>query len=151
MARQPFQVLVLPYIVFDGAVMFALFRRTESGGGYWQGIAGGGEQGETPLKAARREAFEEAGIGGDANIVTLHSMVTIPVVAINGFQWGDRVLVIPEYAFGVQAFDAALRLSAEHDQYAWCDIDEAMARARWDSNRNALWELHHRLCNGLLG
>jgi ADP-ribose pyrophosphatase YjhB (NUDIX family) len=39
-------------------VLYAVFKRTD--GGCWQGIAGGGEKGETPLQAAQREALEEA-------------------------------------------------------------------------------------------
>ena len=59
--RAPFQVLVYPYRrVDDGAFEYALLRRSDAG--YWQAVAGGGEDDETPLEAARREAYEEAGI-----------------------------------------------------------------------------------------
>ena len=61
MARAPFEVLVYPYRGLpDGRFVYALFRRADAG--FWQGIAGGGEDGETPLEAVRREAYEEAGI-----------------------------------------------------------------------------------------
>src|SRR5262249_22275578 len=59
--RAPFQVLVFPYRRRpDAELEVALFRRVD--GGYWQGIAGGGHEGETPEDAARRETREEAGI-----------------------------------------------------------------------------------------
>src|SRR5215216_3724181 len=61
MARAPFQVLVLPFRIVDTSTFeYALFKRSDEP--YWQGIAGGGEDAETPLAAARREAFEEAQI-----------------------------------------------------------------------------------------
>ncbi len=60
MARAPCQVLVLPYYRTDKATEYAIFRRTDAG--YWQGIAGGGEDEETPLPAAKREAQEETSI-----------------------------------------------------------------------------------------
>jgi dATP pyrophosphohydrolase len=77
-----------------------LFRREDAG--YWQGVAGGGEVGESPWEAARREAFEEAGVGDGAEFVVLDARATMPVVAVTGeFTWGPEILVIPEYAFGV--------------------------------------------------
>ncbi|MEA4882954.1 MAG: NUDIX domain-containing protein [Clostridia bacterium] len=63
MSRAPFQVLILPYAVApSGEILYCVFRRQMSDGGYWQAIAGGGEGSETPLEAARREAFEDAQI-----------------------------------------------------------------------------------------
>jgi dATP pyrophosphohydrolase len=41
MARSPFQVLVFPYYVTNNAIEYAIFKRTETSGGFWQGIAGG--------------------------------------------------------------------------------------------------------------
>ncbi len=79
MGRAPFQVLILPYHHIGKDVDYAVFRRIESTGGYWQGIAGGGEEGETPLEAAKREAQEEAGIIGESVYLTLDSVSKIPV------------------------------------------------------------------------
>ncbi|MGW2719786.1 NUDIX domain-containing protein [Streptomyces sp. NPDC001492] len=100
--RAAFQVLVLPYRQTEGGLLYALFRRLD--GAYWQGVAGGSEAGETPLQAARREAAEEAGLGGDFEFIELDVQATIPVVSVTGeFTWGPEVLVIPEHAFGVRA------------------------------------------------
>jgi dihydroneopterin triphosphate diphosphatase len=143
--RAAFQVLVLPYRKGGaGGIVYALFRRKDAA--YWQGVAGGGEQGESPLQAARREAAEEAGLAEDAELTPLDSMVTIPVVDVTGdFRWGPDVLVVPEHAFGVRCDQAEIRLSPEHTEYGWFSFDEAVRLIRWDSNRNALWELNHRL------
>lgn len=146
MARAPYQVLVIPYrILEEGGIVYAIFRREPISGGYWQAIAGGGEGQETPLDAAKREAAEEAGIPGSAHFLTLDCSCMIPVVNISGFVWGPDVLVIPEYCFGVQCEDAALRLSREHDQYRWVDYELAHTALRFDSNKSALWELDLRL------
>jgi dATP pyrophosphohydrolase len=146
MARAPFQVLVLPYrILASGAIVYAVFQRQPTDGGFWQGIAGGGEDDETPLEAARREAWEEAGIPPGSLYLTLDSRATVPVVGIQGFLWGDDVLVVPEYTFGVEAPSGELRLSTEHTRVAWLAYDDARSLLKWDSNRNALWELDHRL------
>ena len=146
MARAPFQGLVIPYwIRDDGSIRYALFRRTEDEGGYWQFIAGGGEGQESPTEAAKREACEEAAIPLDATYSKLSSVATIPVVHVSGFEWGPDVLVIPEYSFGVKTESSQLRLSNEHVEYAWLRVTVAQHLVRWDSNRSALWELNHRL------
>ena len=47
-------------------IEYAIFQRSD--GDYWQAIAGGGEEGETPEEAAKREIQEEAGIPKDCDI-----------------------------------------------------------------------------------
>lgn len=145
MARAPFQVLVLPYrFTNDGTIRYALLKREPSTGGYWQPIAGGGEDNETPEQAARRETFEEAGIPADSEFVRLDSVAMIPV-EYWGFAWGDDVLVIPNHCFGVRVESEELTLSPEHTEYHWLTYDEARKILHWDDNRTALWELNHRL------
>ena len=152
MSRAPFQVLVLPYrITPDNAVLYAIFRREPSSGGYWQGIAGGGENGESPLEAAKRETLEEAGIDPSNKYTKLDSYAMIPVVNVCGFRWGDDVLVIPEYCFGVKVDEEKLLLSYEHTEYKWLSYSRAMEILHWDSNKGALWELNFRVRRGMRG
>lgn len=148
MTRAPFQVLVFPYRTssnrgFEYALFYLL---TERYGGFWQAISGGGEDDETPLEAARREAAEEAGIYPESDLFQLDSMTTIPAdnFASRSF-WGPETLVIPEYAFAVDAGGQAMRLSHEHEEFRWADYDTAQELLHWDSNRSALWELNYRL------
>ncbi len=144
MPRAPFQILVLPYwMMGGGTIEYAVFRRSDQG--WWQGIAGGGEDDETPLEAAKRESYEEAGISPDSDYTKLDSLSTIPVVGICGFAWGEDVLVIPQYCFGVCVKDDNLKLSHEHTESRWLPYGQARELLKWDSNKNALWELNHRL------
>ena len=144
MARAPFQTLVIPYRQTPTGVLYAVFRRSD--GGYWQWIAGGGEDDETPLDAAKREASEEAGIPHDSDFLALDSRNTVPVVGVTGeLTWGPDVLVIPEHCFGVKVQDEQLTLGKEHVEYRWVDHETAREMLHWDSNRNALQELNHRL------
>jgi dATP pyrophosphohydrolase len=144
MARAPFQVLIFPYIRDEqGLIEYAIFRRSD--GDYWQAIAGGGEEGEIPEEAARREIQEEAGIPSNSNITSLDSKAFIPVVSVTGeYTWGDDVFVIPEHTFGVRVEHRQLKLSKEHVEYKWVSYEEAMTMLKWDSNKNALWELNER-------
>ncbi len=150
MSRSPFQVLVFPFWISpQGERLYAIFRRKPSTGGYWQGIAGGGEGKETPLEAARRESLEEAGIEPANAFVQLNSVCTIPVVNISGFRWGESVLVIPEYCFGVEIAEPRIRLSDEHTHNRWVVYDDGMSLLHWDSNKNALWELNYRITHNI--
>ena len=145
MSRAPFQILVLPYKIGPkNVIRYAIFARSDSKN-CWQGIAGGGEGKETLLSAAKREAHEEAGINTASKYIKLDSLTTLPVVNVCGFKWGARVLVIPEYSFGVEIKDQPIKLSREHSGFKWVSYDEAMKKLKWDSNRNALWELNYRL------
>jgi dATP pyrophosphohydrolase len=147
--RTPFQVLVFPYHQeADGGYVYALLQREDAG--YWQGVAGGGEEGETPVQAAGREVQEEARLGPDSELWPLDSLATVPVVDVIGsFLWGPDVLVIPEYAFGVRCPSERITLSDEHTAFRWFTFAEAVRKVRWDSNRTALWELDHRLRHNL--
>jgi dATP pyrophosphohydrolase len=145
MSRAPFQVLVLPFRYNrDGQLEYAVFRRRDEG--YWQFIAGGGENDEKPIETARREAFEEAGIMPDSEYIVLDSHNTVPVAGVTGeFSWGKDVYVIPEYTFGVKHDSEKIILSGEHTKYRWVSYEDAAVMLQWDSNRNALWELNARI------
>ena len=145
MTRAPFQVLVFPYRILEhGEIEYAVFRRRDEGMA-WQAISGGGEDAETPLEAARREAWEEASIDPGNAYVQLESLATIPVVHFADFRDREDMFVIPEFSFGVEIVEGEVRLSPEHVDYAWLPYREAHAILRWDSNKNALWELDRRL------
>lgn len=145
MSRAPFQVLVFPYRILDNSeIAYAVFRRQDDGMP-WQAISGGGEDAETPLEAARREAWEEAGIAPHNTYVKLDSCATIPVIHFADFRDREELFVIPEFSFGVEVVEGTVRLSREHAEFAWLPYQEAHAVLRWDSNKNALWELDRRL------
>lgn len=77
MARAQFQVLVIPFReTVGGKHEFAIFKRAD--GGYWQFIAGGGEDNESPADAAKREAEEEAGLPQSASCYALKTTTSIP-------------------------------------------------------------------------
>ncbi|MEW6092535.1 MAG: NUDIX pyrophosphatase [Chloroflexota bacterium] len=145
MARAPFQVLVYPYYqARDGRFEYALFRRADAR--FWQAVAGGGEDAETPLEAAQREAFEEAGIPADAEFLRLDTVESVPVTEFrDSHLWGDEVYVIPQYCFGVLVKDKQIALSREHTDYRWLLYEEACNLIKYDGNKVALWELDKRL------
>lgn len=145
MARAPFNVLVFPYRkAGDDEFKYALLKRSDAG--FWQGISGGGEDDETPLEAAKRETYEEAGIPSDSSFIQLDTVEPVPVTEFrDSYLWGGDVYVIPQYCFGVLVEDSGLVLSREHTEYRWLMYEEAHRMLEFDGNKIALWELDKRL------
>lgn len=146
MARAPMQVLLLPYRKLRDSYEYLVFHRSDHA--FWQGIAGGAEDTETPLEAVKREAFEEAAIPKEFYFWKLDSFATVPAGAFRAWKdWPSETYVVPEHCFAVDLKDFSVQLSVEHTDCCWCDFEEASELLKWDSNKNALWELNQRLTN----
>ena len=141
--RAPFQILAIPYKT-EPNLMFAALHRADHD--QWQFVAGGGEDDETPVMAAKREILEEVGISVN-EIVQLTSMAYVPANVIaqrHRKLWPDDTYVLPEYSFAFEC-TSDLVLSGEHVSYQWLSYEEALERLQWDSNKTALYELNCRL------
>ena len=106
----------------------------------------GGENGETPIDAAKREITEEIGVE-PKNIKQLTCIAFVPaeVIAKNKRQhWDKNTFVIPEYSFAFEC-DLEPRLSNEHTEYKWLTYDEARKLLKWDSNKIAMYEINCQL------
>jgi dihydroneopterin triphosphate diphosphatase len=145
MPRASFQVLFFPYALApDGTPAYAVFRRADLG--VWQAVAGGGEVGETPEQAARREAWEEARVPPEAPLRRLAAVGQVPATAFRDrAHWPPTLATIPEFCFAVAAAPEAVLWSAEHDRVEWLSYQAAYERLHWASNRVALAELHAAL------
>lgn len=143
--RKPIQILVIPYRknATLNCIEYCLFLREDLN--VWQGIAGGVEDDETVEQSARREMFEESNIPYNSNLIELSSFVSIPSVNISGTKWGKKIYIVKEYSFGVCADDTEIIISDEHKNFKWVNYNEAIKLLKWDSNKNALWELNERL------
>ena len=149
MARAPYNVHVFLYrITKNKNREYALLRRSDDE--KWQGICGGGEDGETIAQSALRETNEEAGLTWSNIIYKLDSVSYIPATVFDASgYWGKEVIVIPMYYFGA-LYDENIILSNEHSEYKWYNFNEARKLIYWHDQKNALWELNERLERGLL-
>ncbi len=139
--RAPFQVIVFPYHFESGELQVLIGKRRDVG--YWQAISGGGENDESAIAAAQRELKEEASLTGE-NWLKLDSMCTLPKVHYVGHEaWRENEFVVPEYAFMVEVTGEAIS-SEEHSELRWCSIKNANNLLKYDSNKNALWEVAQR-------
>lgn len=121
-----------------------MLKRSDAG--YWQFVAGGGEDCESPIQAAQRETREEIGIAADSRLLELDSMATVPKNCFAAADsWGPDVYVVVEHCFAVDVEGSVLALSYEHTDLRWVSYEQACGLLKWDSNRNALWELNERL------
>ena len=128
----------------DGATEFGALRRAD--GPTWQGFAGGGEEGESPADAARREATEEGGLPAGTALYRLDSRTSVPRCHFRAAEtWSPDVFVVVEHAFAIDCSGVPLTLSDEHEELLWADFDTIHETLRWSSNRTALWELAERM------
>ena len=105
-----------------GAQVLVL-RRSERQGGYWHGVAGGVEEGETWREAAARELVEETGLA-----VELRDLEQ-PYVY-------DSVTVHTFVADAPPGWEPVL--DWEHDEYRWCDTAAALELLYWPEPRDVL-------------
>jgi dihydroneopterin triphosphate diphosphatase len=146
--RAPYQVLVFPYYISDKGIEYAIFLRSDAN--WWQAISGGGEEGETIIESAKREAWEEGGISKDSLYIKLDTVNSIPAEEFaDSIHWGEGVYVIPENCYGVKVASKQLLLSLEHTEYKWLNYNDAISYLKWDGNKVALWELNKRLSKKL--
>ena len=148
MSRAPFQVLVLPFRrAEDGSFEYAVLCRDDMKA--WQGVAGGGELGETPAQAATRETAEELGLASPVPLYPLQTTASIPARFFADREtWPTGTYVVPEHSFAADVTDRKITLSHEHTEIQWLDAKKATAILRFDSNRTALGELDERLSAG---
>ena len=148
MPRAPFNVIVIPFRqIADDIYENAIFKRDDEG--YWQFIAGGGEDDELPVVAAIREAYEESAIPVNSQYYELSSVSPVPVYHFpEGMKhWNKNTYVIPNYPFAVEAGETEIVISEEHTEFKWAGYDECAKLLYWDDNVTALWELSQRLKN----
>ena len=136
--RVPRQVLV--YLHRTGPE-FLLLRRIERIGGFWQGITGAPDWGESDWSAAAREVREETRLdaSGLRPVDYRYELRPPPEREQWDRLYGAGVETVPEEVFAAEAPAGwEPTLSWEHDEYRWCSLEEALELLRYDENRNAL-------------
>jgi hypothetical protein len=138
MRRAPFVVLVLPYTVeLDGEVSYAVFRGPSRRDAAWHALVGEGVRGETPLEAARREAWRIAELPPDALFLELESR-TQPEPP----EGGQPVV---EHVFAVRVLPDEVRPRRPRLALDWVSYDIAKGRLQSQADRDALAELRRRI------
>ena len=142
--RVPRQVLVYLFR-HSPELEFLLIKRTEQWGGFWQGVTGAPEWGESDVDGAIRAALEETSFSiGDA-IEAIDLRYELRRESdLDGDRWeqlyGPHVESIPEEVYVAEVPMGADPLLApyEHDDFRWCPFDRAFQLLKWENNREAL-------------
>jgi len=134
MEKRKIQVEIIVFKWIDDQPLFLLAKRSEKKGGFWQPITGGVEKGEEILDAAKRELFEETQITDYIQILQ----------DVHYFEFnsdaGDH---LKEYVFGFEvAADTEAKLSHEHTEMKWCNLQQALDLLKHDNNKIAFKKLN---------
>jgi dATP pyrophosphohydrolase len=122
MTRLPVEV----FIVVRRGDEFLVAHRAPERGGYWHGIAGGVEAGESPEEAAARELLEET------------QLTAQPVPVANGFRYMlEREIEVHTFLVDVPAGWEPV-LDEEHDDYRWCSQADAVDLLHWPEPKELL-------------
>lgn len=133
---------VYPYRGRDAALEFLLLRRAagRSRAGSWEAVHGRIDPGELPVAAARREVREETGCEAEP----LYNLSRVEQLYLHA---DDEVILVPVFAVELPR-DAAITLSAEHDEAQWLPLDAAQARCTWPRAARALEDVARLLGAG---
>jgi diaminopimelate epimerase len=141
--RVPRQVLVY---VYRSGPEFLLLRRIERLGGFWQGVTGAPDWGETDEDAAVREVFEETGLDVSGRVRAVAYRYELRKEKAEDWSaelwerlYGPEITIVPEevYFADVPA-GSEPTLSWEHCEYRWCSPDDALELLRYEENREGL-------------
>jgi 8-oxo-dGTP pyrophosphatase MutT (NUDIX family) len=121
---------------------YLLLKRSADRGGFWQGVTGGLEAGESLEQAARREVTEETGYQRFDHFMPLDLRYSYPLDRPRwGHLYAPDVTMIHEECFGAEVgLDQGEPVldPDEHDQYRWLDAERALALLLWPENQEAM-------------
>jgi dATP pyrophosphohydrolase len=112
--------------------LFLLLRRAPGllHAGDWQAVHGMIDPGEKAYEAARREMAEECGLAPER-------FFRLDAVETFYSEHTDAVHLVPAFAGYVADAPAAV-VSEEHTDFAWCGLEDALARLVFPSQRTAV-------------
>ena len=113
-------IVAVAVVVRRGERMLALRRAAtkDAGPGLWEAVSGRIEIDENPLDAAAREVQEETGL----EVV----VDPRPITAYEARRIGEPMIVI---VYGADHVAGEVRLSDEHDDFAWLTVDAFATRS----------------------
>lgn len=132
--KRPESVLVVIYTIELDVLLIC----RQSPAGFWQSVTGSLEHRESPREAAQRELFEETGIRQD--VVDHRVQRVFPIRPAWQKRYAPGVTENLEHEFSVQLPGrCAVTLDpAEHSDYQWLPLVDAIAKVSSRSNRSAL-------------
>lgn len=137
--RIPIQVLIYPVRKTNKDWEYLMLKRVKNRGGFWQGVTGAPENDETNSEGAKRELYEETGYNS-ANLIKTGISYTIPMEDRWKDIYPEGTSEIPEYLFIAKINESCPPKidPNEHDDWKWCEFEEALELLSWEDNKKAL-------------
>ncbi len=128
----PIKVQGVVYAIQNNQIKYLIIKRCKADGGFWQGVTGTLEEGENLRDCLIREIDEELGVNRN-NLLQISDLKQT-------LQWSKKTgFMITEYVYAVKIdLNSIIALSEEHDDFRWCDFDEAHQMLGKDNNKNTL-------------
>lgn len=137
----PIKIQGVIYSKANNKLEYLIIKRCEADGGFWQGVTGTLEEGETLKNCLIREIKEELGIVNINDISDLKQTL----------QWAKKTgFMITEYVYAVELNkEVDIILSEEHDESKWCDFEEAYEKLGKENNKNTLKMINGELLDAM--
>lgn len=137
MIKQIYSAGIIPYLYGDYGREYLLLQYHA---GYWDLPKGKLEEGETPIKAAYRELFEETGI----TEISVHEGFE-ETLTYTFYDHERNKIEKTVYFFVGKAASSRVTISHEHQGYVWLDYDQAMYRLTYKNAKDVLTKVAHFL------
>lgn len=134
--KRPVSVLVVIYAQ-TGEVL--LLRRRQPAD-YWQSVTGSLKWDEEPTQAAARELLEETGLQAGDALEACGVENHFPIIPAWRVRYAPDVEFNTEHVFRL-ALESPCRIRlnpAEHTEYGWFSVAQALTRASSSTNREAI-------------
>ena len=155
MPRRPESVQVFLVSEAEGKRVYLLLQRVATPQlalpGFWQGVTGALESGESFEEAAVREVHEETNVLIE-QVFRTGFIHYFPIRPEWRSSYGQRPVQVEErvfYAFVPSG--TLLLLSSEHQAFKWCSAEEAVALLDFGQNRQCLLAVERVLSSATLG
>lgn len=119
-----------------GEYKFLILKRSKKEGEYWQPLTGTVNDDESLKDCLKRELKEEVSIDKIISIID-------DVYHFN-WEWDGEVYLEFVYAIELEP-GQQVKLSEEHDDYAWVTFDEAINKLAKDNNKKAFQEFKKKV------
>ena len=141
--RIPIQVLIYPVRKINEEWEYLMLQRVKNRGGFWQGVTGAPENGETLSEGAKRELYEETGYSS-LNLTKTDISYIIPMEDRWKDIYPEDTKEIPEYLFIAKIDESGPPKidPIEHNAWKWCSYEEAMNLLLLEDNKIALDFVH---------
>lgn len=132
MSETTYYVVAVAAIIHKKDRILAMQRsgRKDAGPGLWETLSGRVDEGEEPLEAIKREISEECGLE-----VAIDPR---PVQAYCSRRKSDPMILV---IYRARYVSGEVKMSDEHDDYAWLTPDEFAARSTLKKLVDAVYEV----------